>query len=68
MSTRQQLIEEIETLPPQIVEEVYDFVSFLKIKKTQDNESSDISLASEKSLAMDWLLPEEDIAWANLYR
>jgi len=66
MSTRQQLIEEIETLPPQIVEEVYDFVSFLKIKKTQDNESSDISLASEKSLAMDWLLPEEDTAWANL--
>jgi addiction module RelB/DinJ family antitoxin len=27
---------------------------------------SDITLASEKALAKDWLLPEEDEAWANL--
>ena len=66
MSTKQRLIEEIEALPQQIVEEVYDFVSFLKIKKIKDNDISDISLASEKSLAMDWLLLEEDITWANL--
>jgi len=66
MSTKEQLIEEIEALPSQIVEEVYDFISFLKIKKNKDNNLCDISLASEKSLAMDWLLPEEDIAWANL--
>ena len=26
----------------------------------------DITLASEKTLAKDWLLPEEDEAWANL--
>jgi DNA-damage-inducible protein J len=26
----------------------------------------DITLASEKALAKDWLLPEEDEAWANL--
>ena len=27
---------------------------------------NDITLASEKVLAKDWLLPEEDEAWANL--
>jgi len=27
---------------------------------------NDITLASEKALAKDWLLPEEDEAWANL--
>ena len=27
---------------------------------------SEITLASEKALAKDWLLPEEDEAWANL--
>ena len=29
-------------------------------------EARDITLASEKALANDWLLPEEDKAWANL--
>jgi antitoxin component of RelBE/YafQ-DinJ toxin-antitoxin module len=28
--------------------------------------SDDITLASEKTLAKEWLLPEEDEAWANL--
>jgi len=27
---------------------------------------NEITLASEKALAKDWLLPEEDEAWANL--
>jgi DNA-damage-inducible protein J len=31
-----------------------------------DRLPSDITLASEKALAKDWLLPEEDEAWANL--
>ena len=30
------------------------------------HEACDITLASEKALAKDWLLPEEDKAWANL--
>ena len=66
MTNKQMLIKEIETLPPQIVEEVYDFVSFLKIKKTQANDTNDIHLASENVLARDWQLPEEDVAWASL--
>ena len=31
-----------------------------------DRLPSEITLASEKALAKDWLLPEEDEAWANL--
>jgi DNA-damage-inducible protein J len=31
-----------------------------------DRLRDDITLASEKSLAKEWLLPEEDEAWANL--
>ena len=31
-----------------------------------DGMPSDITLASEKALANDWLLPGEDEAWANL--
>ena len=66
LTSKQMLIKEIETLPPQIVEEVYDFVSFLKIKKSQDNDLADIHFASENVLARDWQLPEEDAAWASL--
>ena len=66
MTDKQILIREIETLPPQIVEEVYDYVSFLKIRKIQQKKIYDITIASEKALAKDWLLPEEDAAWANL--
>ena len=31
-----------------------------------DRLPSEITLASEKALAKDWLLPEEDEAWVNL--
>ena len=63
MTNKQVLIREIEALPPQIIEEVYNYVSFLKIQKIN---VADITVASEKSLAKDWLLPEEDLVWADL--
>ena len=66
VSTKQMLIREIEALPAQIIDEVYNFVSFLKIRNIMGNENSDILFASENTLATDWLLPEEDIAWENL--
>jgi len=66
MSTKQMLIKEIEQLPPQIVSEVYNYVSFLKIKQTKESDDSNIHFASENVLARDWLLPEEDAAWASL--
>jgi len=66
MSTKQMLIKEIEQLPPQIVSEVYNYVIFLKIKQTKESDDSNIHFASENVLARDWLLPEEDAAWASL--
>ena len=66
MTSKQILIQEIESLPPQIIEEVYNFVCFLKVKKAQENENGSILFASEKVLSKDWLLPEEELAWANL--
>ena len=66
MSTKQMLIREIEQLPPQCVTEVYNFVSYIKVKQTQESNENNTHFASENVLARDWLLPEEDAAWANL--
>ena len=59
------LIKEIETLPPSVIDEVYDFVLYLKHKAIR-LKVEDITLASEYVLSKDWLLPEEDAAWENL--
>jgi hypothetical protein len=66
MSTKQMLINEIEQLPPQSISEVYNFVSFIKLKQMQESDDGNIHFASENVLARDWLSPEEDEAWANL--
>lgn len=63
MSNKLALIEEIENLPQNIIDEVYHYVTYLKQFKLGPD---DIMLASEQSLAKDWLLPEEDTAWENL--
>ena len=65
MTDRQVLIREIEALPPHVIDEVYNYVCFL-VKRNKDNMIDDITLASENALADDWLLPEEDLAWASL--
>jgi prevent-host-death family protein len=42
-------------------------MSLAKYAETMDEHSPlNIALASEKALSKDWLLPEEDEAWANL--
>ena len=63
MTDKKNLIREIETLPPHIIDEVFTYIGYLKTKVIKDN---DITLASEPALAKDWLLPEEDAAWAHL--
>jgi len=65
MLSKQNLINEIETMPSDFINEVYHYVLFLKQNKLNII-IDDITLASESSLAKDWLLPEEDEAWANL--
>lgn len=64
MDTKELLIEEIEKSPDFILQEVWDFLLFLKAKYQQ--EKLEISMMSESSLQKDWLQPEEDEAWQNL--
>ena len=64
MSKKEILIQEIEQVPETYLDEVLDFVHFLKSKIIR--EKLDTSIASESSLRKDWLLPEEDEAWQSL--
>lgn len=64
MSKIEILISEIEQVPESYLDEVLDFVHFLKSKIVK--EQIDTAIASESSLRKDWLLPEEDEAWQGL--
>lgn len=64
MTKRDLLINEIEEIPETLIDEVIDFVQFLKRKKIKD--CIEITIASESSLKKDWLAEEEDKAWQNL--
>lgn len=64
MSKKETLISEIEQVPEPFLDEVLDFVHFLKTKIIR--ERADTTIASESSLRKDWLRPEEDEAWQSL--
>ena len=64
MDRKETLIREVEDLPTVFLQEVLDFVQFLKDKATQDN--LETALLSESALRKDWLKPEEDEAWRSL--
>jgi hypothetical protein len=64
MQSKEQLLHEIEVIPDFLIEEVLDFVQFLKSKHLQNK--LDLSAMSESALAKDWLRPEEDEAWQDL--
>ena len=64
MAAMKQLVREIETLPQDYIQEVFNFVSYLKHRRLIT--ASETMLMSEKSLAVDWDTPEEDDAWADL--
>ena len=64
MGKKELLINEIEKVPEPFLDEVLDFVHFLKSKIIK--ERLDITIANESSLNKDWLKPEEDEAWQNL--
>ena len=61
---RKQLIQEIEQLPEPLLDEIQDFVGFLKAKDARAR--MDTVLASESSLKKDWLSAQEDAAWHDL--
>lgn len=64
MSKKELLLSELDQVPEPFLDEVLDFVHFLKTKITI--ERLNIAIASESSLKKDWLRPEEDEAWQRL--
>lgn len=64
MTKKELLIDEIDHISENLIDEVIDFVQFLKAKKI--NESIDITIASESSLIKDWSSYDEDKLWKNL--
>jgi len=64
MLSKEVLHKEIDVLPEEFTEEIYDFVNFLKSKRIK--ESTEAALLSESSLRKDWLSAEEDEAWQDL--
>jgi hypothetical protein len=64
MTKRESLMQEIEQVPDAFVDEVADFVQFLKTRIVREGLST--AVASESALRKDWLRPEEDQAWLAL--
>ncbi len=67
-----QIVERLQILSGERLAVVYDFVSYLTEKETEQklepplSEAFQTMLASEPVLRRDWERPEEDIAWADL--
>jgi hypothetical protein len=64
MPNRDALLREIDSLPPEYWQEIFDFVGYIKQKQLKT--IPETMLLSETSLAKDWDTPEEDAAWENL--
>ena len=64
MTGRAVLMNELDTLPLEYLDEVADFVAWLKHRKLP--KIPETMLLSEMALAKDWDTPEEDEAWADL--
>lgn len=64
-SKKEILWHEIENAPEQIIDELIDFIGYLK-QKLLIKCANETMLLSESSLSKDWLREEEDKAWANL--
>lgn len=58
------LLRELEDLSEASLQEVLDFVRFLKNREAPKH--LEAALLSESALQKDWLRPEEDAAWQNL--
>ncbi len=64
MGKKELLKNEIEQVPENLLDEVLDFIHFLRTKIIK--EKMDTAIASESSLKKDWLRTEEDEAWQGL--
>jgi len=59
-----QIIEELNQFPENLLDEIFDYVLYLKGKLIKKN--METAILSESSLKKDWACPEEDEAWQNL--
>jgi hypothetical protein len=57
----QGLIEKIQTLPPERLEEVEDFVDFLRLREQERSVSRAAAAASSPAFAAIWSNPEDDV-------
>ncbi|GHV40558.1 hypothetical protein AGMMS50268_23700 [Spirochaetia bacterium] len=64
MPNRDALLREIDSLPSEYLQEIFDFVGYIKQKQLKA--IPETMLFSETSLAKDWDTPEEDAAWEKL--
>jgi hypothetical protein len=65
MEAKKELIlKEIEDMPEAFLEDVLDFILFLKVRLS--SEKLGTLILSESSLKKDWLRPEEEEAWQDL--
>jgi hypothetical protein len=64
MTSPNALLRELDTLPSCYMDEVLDFVAYLKQKHM--NSIPETALLSEAALSRDWDSPDEDDAWAGL--
>ena len=64
MNKMELILNEIEQVPDPLLEEILDFIRFLKTKVLEDR--METAVASESTLKKDWLKPEEDEAWRDL--
>ena len=65
MITRDILSEEIKKVPEKFLDELYDFIQFLRYKKQTEDDSIVTHIASEETLK-EWNSTEEDKAWKHL--
>lgn len=64
MNKRKQIQDEVDRLPDGALDELLEFVRAVKRKGVDERHTT--TQVSEKALARDWLLPEEDAAWYDL--
>ncbi|MHA1255938.1 MAG: DUF2281 domain-containing protein [Promethearchaeota archaeon] len=64
MSKKDTIIAELEKVPEKVLDEILDYINFLKDKLIK--QKLETALMSESSLKKDWLQPEEDDAWQDL--
>lgn len=59
-----EIIAELHQFPENLLDEIFDYVQYLKGKLIKTH--METAILSESSLKKDWAHPEEDEAWEHL--